>query len=429
MGIKESIQKWLGIEERTVLSSDSSGMTEIFGITESSTGINVSEESSLRLSAVYACVRIISESIASLPLKLYRYGPENEKQIANNHPLYKILHDISNSEQSAFEFIETSVVHLNLWGNAYIKKVINNKGQITKLTSVSPWNVNLMYDLSRPVGFQKIYYITEDTGEQKAYFQNEILHIRGLSLNGKVGLSPIAYAREAIGLGLAAEQFGSKYFGNGTNIGATLEHPGTLSDEAYKRLKSDMAVNHQGVANSNKLMILEEGMKHTKSVIPPEDSQFIETRKFQLNEIARIFRVPPHMIADLEKATFSNIEHQSIEFVMHTLRPWLVRIEQAIFMQVLTENERQKYFVNFNVDALLRGDVKSRYEAYHIALQDGWLNRDEVRAKEKLNPIPEGKGKEFFMNGNMVPIDFKPEGGENNEKDNNSNNGAEGNNK
>lgn len=404
MGVREKIIKFLGGELRdiqNVSSEDKAGMTQIFGGIPSRSGISVTEESSMKLSAVYACVRVLSEDTASLPLKIYKRGPDNSKTVAVNHPLYRILHDIPNSNQSSFEFRETMMTHLCLWGNFYCKKIIDNLGNIKELIPVEPWKVELFEDKTKPLEYQKRYVIYEDSG-QKVYFSHEILHIKGLSLNGKTGLSPIAYAREAIGLGLAAEQFGSQYFGQGTNIGGALESPGPLSDAAYNRLKADLLAKRQGLQNSHSVMILEEGLKFAKTVIPPEDSQFIETRKFQLNEIARIFRVPPHMIADLDRATFSNIEHQSIGYVVHTLRPWLVRIEQAFFMQCLTEKEQNKYFVEHSVDGLLRGDFKTRQDGYAIARQNGWMSANDIRKLENLDPIEDGDV--YLVNGNMITI-------------------------
>lgn len=426
MGFRESLIKLLGGELRDVTSSDVAGMTAIFEVPSSKSGINVTEESAMRLSAVYACVRILSESIASLPLKIYKRGTDGSKRAALDHPLYRVLHDISNGHQSSFEFMETIVAHLNLWGNAYIEKIIDNKGIVTELKPIDPWRVRIFEDKTRPKEFQLQYVVQEDEG-QKVYFSHEIVHIKGLSLNGKVGLSPIAYAREAIGLGLAAEQFGNQYFGQGTNLGGTLESPNALSDAAYNRLKADMLAKRQGLNNSHGIMILEEGLKFSKTTIPPEDSQFIETRKFQLTEIARIFRIPPHMIADLEKATFSNIEHQGIQFVVHTLRPWLVRIEQAYFMQLLTEEEQKDYFIEFNVDGLLRGDFKTRQEGYAIARQNGWMNADDIRKLENMDPMEDEIGKVYLVNGNMVPITTAMtagEGGENSGKIKNASAGS-----
>ena len=251
----------------------------------------------------------------------------------------------------------------------------------------------------------KLYYIYQSEGLGRFEFEHiDILHVKGMSLNGVEGVSPITYAREAIGLGLAAEDFGSRFFANDARPGIVLEHPGALSDQAYKKLKKSWADKHGGLANKHKVAILEEGMKIHEIGIPPEDAQFLETRKFQVNEIARIFRIPPHMIGDLERSTFSNIEQQSLEFVIHTVRPWLVRWEQALNISLLPGEYRQKYFIEFLVDGLLRGDIKSRYEAYSIGRQNGWLSADDIRELENMNPLPDDMGKIYLIPLNMIPI-------------------------
>lgn len=231
-----------------------------------------------------------------------------------------------------------------------------------------------------------------------------MLHIPGFGFNGLVGLSPIAVARQAIGLGLAAEEFGARFFGNGTNLGGVVKHPGKLSDQAAKNLRSSINETYSGLGQSHRVMLLEEGMDFVKVGIPPEDAQFLETRKFQVEEIARIFRVPPHMIGELSRATFNNIEHQSIEFVVHTIRPWLVRWEQVMKWKLFLPSERKSFFAEFVVDGLLRGDIKNRYAAYAIGRQNGWLSADDIREMENLNPLPDGQGQIYLVNGNMVPI-------------------------
>lgn len=395
-------------EDRSIQSSDVGGMTELFGDVKTKSSVNVTEENSLRLTAVYACVRIISESIASLPFKVYARSPDGSKKVAHEHYLYSLLHDISNENQTSFEFRETIVTHLCLRGRAYILKKVNNRGIVTELKPLDPWRV-IAYEYKDKQYPYNIMYFYYDDDEVKVYNREEIIHLKGLSINGKEGLSPISYAREAIGLGLAAEQFGSQYFGQGTNTGGALETPNALSEAAYNRLKADMLAKRQGLDNSHGVLILEEGLKYSKTIISPDDSQFIETRKFQISEIARIFRVPLHMLAELDKASFSNIEHQGIEFVTHTLRPWLVRIEQAFLMQLFTENDRKKYFCEFDVDGLLRGDFKTRQEGYAIGRQNGWLSANDIRKIENLQPIEDGDV--YLINGNMIPIKMAMEGG------------------
>jgi hypothetical protein len=234
-----------------------------------------------------------------------------------------------------------------------------------------------------------------------------VWHLRGLSSDGLVGLSPIQLMRQAIGLGMATEEFGARFFGNDARPGGVLQHPGVLGNEAFERLQSSWETRHGGLSNSHRVAILEEGMQYSQIGIPPEDAQFLETRKFQVTEIARAFRVPPHMLADLERATFSNIEHQSIEFVVHSIRPWLVRWEQSIQQQLMLDRDRQKYFAEFVVDGLLRGDTVSRYQAYATGRQNGWLSANDIRTLENMNPVDGGDI--YLVPLNMVPADMAGE--------------------
>ena len=229
-----------------------------------------------------------------------------------------------------------------------------------------------------------------------------VLHLRGLGSNGIIGYSPIQLHRQAIGLTQAAEQFGATLFKNNARPAAVLEHPGELGADAQTRLRKSWEELHTGLENQHRIAILEEGMKLHEVGIPPDDAQFLQTRKFQTLEIARIYRMQPHLIQDLEHATFSNIEHQGIEFVVHTLRPWLVRWEQRILLQLFLERERDEFFAEFNVDALLRGDIASRYTAYATGRQWGWLSRNDVREKENMNPI--AGGDDYLSPLNMTPL-------------------------
>ena len=219
--------------------------------------------------------------------------------------------------------------------------------------------------------------------------------------DGVLGVSPITYAREAMGLALATEEFGARFFGNGARPGGVLEHPGIVKDP--EKLRESWNKVYQGTRNSHKVAVLEEGMKYHEIGMSPEDSQFLQTRSFQLTEICRIFRVPPHMIGDLSRSTFSNIEHQSIDFVVHTIRPWLVRLEQAIAKSLLNDEERSIYYAKFNVDGLMRGDFNSRMSGYAIARQNGWMSANEIRALEDMNRISSDQGGDLYLlNGNMI---------------------------
>jgi HK97 family phage portal protein len=374
-------------------------MSEDIGF-ESSSGKNVSEYNAITSTAVYACVRVIAETVASLPLPLYIRKPKG-KEKAINHPLYSILHDLPNEEMTSFSFRETMMAHLLLWGNAYAEIVRDGAGNIVELYPLQPDKMVVERDKET----KKIRYKYFIDGKQIIYPKEKIFHIPGLSFNGLTGISPISAAREAVGLALAVEEFGSRFFGNGARPGGILEHPGVLKDP--EKLRKQWEEVYKGVGNSHKVAVLEEGMKYHEIGIPPEDAQFLQTRKFQINEICRIYRVPPHLIGDLEHATFSNIEHQSIEFAVHTIRPWLVRWEQAINKCLLTPSERKKYFVKFTIDGLLRGDFKTRMEGYAIGRQNGWYSANDIRELEDMNPISEEKGGDLYLiNGNMLPLNM-----------------------
>lgn len=376
-------------EQRATLKNPDQALIDALrGGLGTSAGVVVSEEGALAYAAVLACVRVLSEAVASMPCILYervKLNGQDGKERAVDHPLYRVLHNKPNPEMSAFEFGEMSLIHLLLWGNFYAEIVADNAGNVAQLWPIPPKMVTplrlqdkrLVYDIALP--------------EKPRTFGAEwIFHVPAMRMSGLKGLSVLGLARESVGLGIAAERFGAAVFGNGTVPGAVLEHPGVLTDKAYERLKSKWTERHQGLDNAQRLAILEEGMKYTKVGIPPEDAQFLETRKFQRSEIAGLFRVPPHMIADLDKATFSNIEHQAIEYVVHTLRPWLKRIEGRINGWLLLEGEQTQYFAEYLVEDLLKGDTLARFEAYEKGRFGGWLSANEIRARENMNPIENG---------------------------------------
>lgn len=375
----------------------------------SDAGESIGPESAMYLSGVYACVRILSESVASLPLKVYRRREDGGKDLAGEHPLYRILHDEPNGEMTSFTWREAGQSHLALWGNSYSQIVTNKAGQVASIWPLRPDRMSVERNAKGAI--QYIY--TKDNNEKRTLRADEVLHIPGLGFNGLVGYSPISMARNSLGLARATEKFGSKLFVNGAMPKVVLTSPPgvKLSDKARQNLVESWETNYQGVLKSHKTAVLEDGMDIKTIGVPPEDAQFLETRKFQLQEIARIFRIPPHMLADLDRATFSNIEHQSIEFVVHVLRPWLVRWEQSINRRLFTEAERQQgYFVEHLVDGLLRGDIKSRYEAYSIARTGGWFSANDIRSMENMNPI-EG-GDIYLQPLNMVEAGKEPDADE-----------------
>jgi HK97 family phage portal protein len=392
-------------ERRFHISQEPPGWVEKMFGGQTSAGIAVDESSALQYVSVFACIRILAETLASLPLITYQRLANGGKARAVDFYLYPILHDMANPEMTAYAFRETLMGHAASWGNGYAQILFNRAGQVMEMWPLRPDRMSV----KRVKGeLQYIYRLAEadEQGKTERIFPAyQIFHLPGLGFDGVTGYSPIAMARQAIGLGLAAEEFGSRFFGNDARPGVVLEHPGQLSDPAYKNLKTSFEEEHGGVSKSHKPMILEEGMKLHEIGIPPEDAQFLETRKFQIQEIARLYRIPPHMLADMERSAYASIEQQSLEFVTQTIRPWLVRWEQCIFKSLLTASERKTYFAEHLLDGLLRGDTASRYAAYHIARQDGWMNADDIRALENMNPLPDGQGQIYLIPLNMVPAD------------------------
>lgn len=368
-------------------------------------GKAVTERSAMQMTAVYSCVRILAEAIAGLPLHLYRYNENGGKEKALDHSLYLLLHDEPNPEMSSFVFRETLMTHLLLWGNAYAQIIRNGKGEIIALYPLMPNKMSVDRDESGQLYYQYLRSTDEVGSKSETVIlkPSDVLHIPGLGFDGLVGYSPIAMAKNAIGLAIATEEYGAKFFANGAAPSGVLEHPGTIKDP--QRVREAWQSQFGGSQNSGKIAVLEEGMKYTPISISPEQAQFLETRKFQINEIARIFRVPPHMVGDLEKSSFSNIEQQSLEFVKYTLDPWVIRWEQSIMRTLLSPEEKKSYFVKFNLEGLLRGDYQSRMNGYATARQNGWMSANDIRELENLDRIPaEAGGDLYLINGNMLPL-------------------------
>lgn len=384
-----------------VQKSTKTWLTDLFG-NMSSTDIIVTEQNAMQVSAVFACVRIISETIASLPLNVYERMANGGKTRAPTHPLNAVLHSYGNDEMSAFTVRELLQTHLCLYGNAFAEIEYDSAGRIRGLWPLRPDRVTPYRTPDGPIA----YKVVLPNGQQVVMPKERIFSIVGFGGDGIKGASVLQMARESIALSIATEKYGAKFFGNGARPGGVLEHPSVMSQDAQDRLRSSWNEMHSGLDKAHRIAILEEGMSYKSIGLPPEDSQFLQTRKFQISEIARIFRVPPHLIGDLERATFSNIEHQSIDFVVHCIRPWLVRWEQAIQQQLFTNRDKTKYFAEFNVDGLLRGDIKSRYEAYAIGRQNGWLSADDIRTFENLDPLPSASGNIYLVPLNMIPADM-----------------------
>ncbi|HHD5194095.1 TPA: phage portal protein [Streptococcus pyogenes] len=386
-------------------SYEGSDFSYLFGRTTS--GKNVNEMTALQTTAVYACVRILAEAIASLPIHVYKHTDEGKEQDVN-HQLYYLLHDEPNPDMTSFVFRETLMSHLLIWGNAYAQIIRDGRGQVLALYPLLPDRVSVKRDDKG-----ELYYVYQRSEEDNPNFKDkgniilkksEVLHVPGLGFDGLIGYSPIAMAKNAVGMTLATEEYGASFFANGANPGGVLEHPGILKDPSKVRESWNQV--YQGTNNSHKVAVLEEGMSYKTIGIPPNEAQFLETRKFQINEIARLYRIPPHMVGDLEKSSFSNIEQQSLEFVKYTLDPWVVRFEQAFQKALLLPDEKKTYFIKFNVDGLLRGDYQSRMNGYAIGRQNGWLSTNDIRRLEDMNPLSKEEGGDLYLvNGNMTKLE------------------------
>lgn len=359
----------------------------LFGGTgASNSGVYVTPQRAMQAAAVYACVRIIAETIGSLPVVLYRGSADGKvRERAKDHPLYRILHDRPNELQTPITFKETLTGHVALRGTGYAEIIEDARGNIAELIPLHPDCVEVRLLDRRRVG----YLVRDSDGRQRPLTQGQVMRIPGFSDNGVTGLSPIAYHRETIGLTLAADAYGARFFANDSQPRGVIKHPAAFkSNEQLSEFKDQWREMHSR-QNQHSMAVLQHGMEYQSIGMTNDEAQFLDTRKYQVSDIARIFRLPPHMVGDLEKATFSNIEQQAIEFVVHSVRPWAVRWEQAIKRDLL-DGDDPDLFVKVTLDALLRGDIETRNKAYSTGRQWGWLSRNDVREMEDKNPIENG---------------------------------------
>lgn len=405
MGIK-SLFGFGQARDKPVDKAADAGYSFLFGRTTS--GKPVNERTAMQTTAVYACVRILAEAVASLPIHVYEYQDDGGKKLVHDHPLYYLLHDEPNPEMTSFVFRETLMSHLLIWGNAYAQIIRDGAGRVLGLYPLLPDKMDVQRD-----DRGNIYYVYSRNSDENPMFKEygdirlkaeDVLHIPGLGFDGLIGYSPIAMAKNAVGMTLACEEYGASFFANGANPGGVLEHPGVLKDPS--KVRESWNSVYRGVNNAHKIAVLEEGMKYQQIGIPPEEAQFLETRKFQINEIARLYRIPPHMVGDLDKSSFSNIEQQSLEFVKYTLDPWVIRWEQSLQRSLLLPGEKGKYFIKLNVDGLLRGDYQSRMNGYAVGRQNGWFSANDIREMENMNPIPDEQGGNLYLiNGAMTKLE------------------------
>lgn len=365
-------------------------------------GVQLNNVTAMQYSAVWACIHVLAETFASCKCYLYQKLPDGSRRRAVENPLYDVLTYVAAPNMPAYYLRETMQYHVLSGGNAYAEKVLDSKGEVAQLNMLLPVNVLPAQDYNTG----EIYYNVNDRGKLYKLPAEKILHIPGLGYNGVIGYTPLAMARRAIILGMSSEELGNKFFENGALATGVLETDKPLKEDAWQRLKEQFRARYEGRSNAGSTMILEGGMKFNRISVNPEEAQFLETRKYQTEEIARFYRVPLHLIQNLEKSTYSNIEQQTIDFYQNTMLPWFVRWEQFMNMRCLTRRQRQDgYYCEFDMLSMLRGDNQSRANMLHLMRQDGIINADEWRERENMNPLPDGQGKTVFINGNMLPVE------------------------
>jgi len=375
-----------------------SSLWNLYG-TQSKTGLVVTEHNAMTFSAVWACVKILSDTIASLPLKLYEKAKDGGKTEIDNRTILRLF-KYPNPEMSGFRLFHVLVGHITTWGNWYVYVLRDRMNRPIELWPLRPDKV----DIHRDKNTGELFYVYLSDNGELALNRNQCWHLPGFGFDGIKGYSVIGQAREAIGLGMAAEEFGARYFGEGSHPSMIIKHPGKLSPDAHQSLKEDIRDKYAKLKRAHIPMLLEEGMDAITDLgMPHDDAQFLETRDFQVVEICRFFRVPPHLVQDLSKATYSNIEHQSIDFAMHSIRPWCVLLEKEMGNYWLGPLDRQNLFFEYKLEGLLRGDTQSRYSAYQTAIQSSWMSPNEARKLENLNPDPD---LDFFMAPmNYIPVE------------------------
>tara|TARA_R110000765_G_scaffold234434_3_gene337444 strand:+ start:498 stop:1727 length:1230 start_codon:yes stop_codon:yes gene_type:complete len=367
----------------------------------SGSGIQVNSNTALTFSAVWAAIRILSESVAQLPITIHEKQENGDKIVRGDHFLYSLVHNKPNEYMTSYTFMQKIMYDLCISGNSYVRIVRNGSGRPISLETM------LWTDIEIRELDEKYYYHNSDTGEALDY--DDMLHFKILSVDGMIGLSPIDTCANAISWGLGLQQYGNSYFQNGAKVSGVLQTDRQLSTEAIDRLRNSFDMNYSQIGDANKTLILEEGLKFTPISLSNEASQFLASRQFSIEEIARIFSVPPHLLRDLSKSSFNNIQEQSREFVQYSLMPYLVMIEQEMTNKLFKKNEKGKLFIEFNTNALLRGSAKERAEYYRTMLNIGAMSINEIRQKENMNVVENGDN--LFMQLNMATVDTIIEGG------------------
>lgn len=395
--------------ESTTPQNPADWLIRIFGGLQTTSGVKVNAGRAIGWTPLASGIRLLATTQASLPIGVFEHLEPRGKKPRSDHPTYALLHDEPNPEQTAYEFTEMLATHIELFGNGYSQIVRNGRGEVMELWPLNPDRVRLERDNHKDLVY-RVSLPRDDMGGVSGSTvlpRSEVLHIRGWSLTGLLGLLLVDQFQEAIGLGLATEIYAAAFFGRGTHAGGMLQHPGKLSKEAQGRLRESVEKQAGGIDRAHRTLILEEGMKWVQTTTDPEKSQLLGLRGFQLREAARMLGVPPHKLGDLENAHFTNVEEQNIDFVVDCVRPRCVRLEQRFRKQLLTAGEKGKLFFEYNVNGLLRGNQAARFAAYAIGLgQTGpaWMTPNDVRDLENLNPGPKELDR-FFVPQNMAPMD------------------------
>lgn len=389
---------WTKREERATSSRDPYLM-EMMGMRDNAAGQMVTPESATGIPAVHACVQVIAETLASLPLPVYRRTDTGGREADGGHPLHRVLNEQSNPAQTSMECREQLIASCLLTGNGYALKEIDGRGAVASLLPLHPWQVRP----EKLINGRIRYVVTPESGGTETYIQDEMLHVKYRSRDGYTGLSPITIARETLSVALAQQSHEGSVWRNGARLSGVLKTGGNLNYEQQERLKKSWLKNFTGPSQAGKVIVLEEGMDYQSISLSQKDAEFIEARKLTLEDIARIFRVPPPAIGILDKATYSNITEQSRMLVMHCLRPWMVRVDKAMNMSLLTDQGRRTHQIEHNAEGLLRGSTKDRFEAYRIAREWGWMSVNEIRQKENQNTIG-SEGDTFRQPMNSEPL-------------------------
>jgi len=384
-----------------------------FGAQETDAGVYVDENAALSSSAIWAGIRLISESLSTVPLHVFQMQADGQRRVVRDHPVDPLLYTSPNPEMTAQEWRSQMMAALILSGNGYSEIVRDRGGRIRQIWPLSWYRVEL-----ERAQDQSLYYEIQTVGLDDVNDRvvaarlpaDQVLHLRAFNSRGLLGDSMVQRLKQTIGITIATEKFGASFYGAGTQLSGVLTHPGSLSEGAQKRLRDSWNSRHQGLSRAHRIAILEEGMKWEPISVPPEASQFLQTREFQIQEAARALNLPPHLLRDLSRATFSNVEQQAIDFVVNSLRPWAVILEQRMQLSLLTEAERRAgFYIRHNLEGLLRGDIKTRYESYAIGRNWGWLSANDVRELEDLNPIEAGDV--YLQPLNMVEAGSAPDVG------------------